>query len=99
MIQRGEQAGCAEKVGGLESRVDQVVDACCIHGDVNTCAAGGIPSTCDAPCSLAYTPWYVECVQHAGGAPGGGNLQVSPVLATQHATSCHRLTGALPDRT
>ena len=46
MLERGEQAQCGARVGGLEQRVDQVVDACCIQAGKNECAAGGTPDGC-----------------------------------------------------
>jgi hypothetical protein len=46
MLERGEQAQCGARVGGLEQRVDQVVDACCIQAGKNECAAGAIPDDC-----------------------------------------------------
>ena len=46
MLERGEQAQCGARVGGLEARVDQVVDACCIQAGKNECAAGETPNDC-----------------------------------------------------
>ena len=46
MLERGEQAQCGARVGGLEKRVDQVVDACCIQAGKNECAAGQTPDDC-----------------------------------------------------
>ena len=56
LLERGNQAGCSDRVRGLESRVDLVADECCIQEGVNVCVAGNAPSSCDAACALAFIP-------------------------------------------
>ena len=74
MNERGQQAECDTRVGGLEDRVQKIQEVCCIQDGVYVCGDGGAPNTCDAVCGLAFTPWYVECVEKGG--PGTGtNLQ------------------------
>ena len=55
--ERGNAAGCSERVGGLESRIELIGDACCMQGGKNVCSAGSNPAACKsalihlAPCA------------------------------------------------
>eukprot|EP01052_Picozoa_sp_SAG31_P013875 SAG31_NODE_846_length_11539_cov_70.858392_9_plen_307_part_00 len=83
LLERGQQAGCADRVQGLETRVDLVTDECCIQEGRNICVGGNAPSTCDAACALAFIPYYVECVEKRGPGPASGDLRVFSELEDQ----------------
>ena len=83
LVERGNQAGCSDRVQGLEARVDLIADECCIQEGVNVCVAGNAPSSCDAACALAFIPYYVECIETRGPGPASGDLRVYAELETQ----------------
>eukprot|EP01052_Picozoa_sp_SAG31_P007536 SAG31_NODE_359_length_17032_cov_11.017894_20_plen_242_part_00 len=83
LLERGRQAGCADRVQGLETRVDLVTDECCVQEGRNNCVGGNAPTTCDAACALAFIPYFVECVEKRGPGPASGDLRVFAELEDQ----------------
>jgi hypothetical protein len=85
LIERGETAGCADSVGGLPARVEDISNECCIVAGENVCAAGYGPDLCNIQCAMAIIPYFYECVDNTGPGTGSnaGDIRVYADLKTK----------------
>eukprot|EP01050_Picozoa_sp_SAG11_P018611 SAG11_NODE_2843_length_2915_cov_1.455966_3_plen_220_part_00 len=65
LVQRAEAAACFDTDEELHERIQMIGDECCSQSGENVCINGGSPSSCNAACSLAFTPYYVDCIASA----------------------------------